>query len=379
MESVDERFASLENATRTGYLIGGFITHSLSIAEREELDAWVLADERNMELFDEMTSENKVNEFLAWLSSRDTEAKLREVKSRLIFKQKKRRTPWNYYLAAACTIGIAVWLWLPKQPDSSSDLTNVPTVNDILPGGEAAELHLSSGRVIQLDGLSDTTIEGIRIRNGEIAYSSKALDPTVHEIRIPAKGFFKAALPDGTAVWLNAYSSIRFPAVLSGNERMVSVTGEVFFAVAQNKNQSFLVQMDHVLLRALGTEFNVNTFDRTVTLVEGSVRVTQQQSTRILKVGEQLQTDDWLVTRPELASVVAWTKNQFRFKDATIEEVMRPIGRWYDARVVYEDKIDFHFNGTIERNVPVSKVLELLEETGNVRFEISGDSIIVKK
>jgi ferric-dicitrate binding protein FerR (iron transport regulator) len=77
--------------------------------------------------------------------------------------------------------------------------------------------------------------------------------------------------------------------------------------------------------------------------------------------------------------VVAWTKNQFRFKDATIEEVMRPIERWYDARVVYEDKIDFHFNGTIERNVPVSKVLELLEETGNVRFEISGDSIIVKK
>lgn len=379
MESVDERFASLENATRTGYLIGGFITHSLSIAEREELDAWVMADERNMELFEEMTSENKVNEFLAWLSSRDTEAKLREVKSRLIFKQKKRRTPWNYYLAAACTIGIAVWLWLPKQPNSSSDLTNVPTVNDILPGGETAELHLSSGRVIQLDKLSDTTIEGIRIRNGEITYSSKALDSTVHEIRIPAKGFFKAALPDGTAVWLNASSSIRFPAVFSGNERMVSVTGEVFFAVAQNKNQSFLVQMDDVLVRALGTQFNVSTFDRTVTLIEGGVKVTQQGSKKILKVGEQLHTDDWLVTRPELASVVAWTKNQFRFKDATIEEVMRPIERWYDARVVYEEKIDFHFNGTIERNVPVSKVLELLEETGNVRFEILGDSIIVKK
>lgn len=379
MESVDERFASLENATRTGYLIGGFITHSLSIAEREELDAWVLADERNMELFEEMTSENKVNEFLAWLSSRDTEAKLREVKSRLIFKQKKRRTPWNYYLAAACTIGIAVWLWLPKQPDSSSDLTNVPTVNDILPGGEAAELHLSSGRVIRFDKLSDTTIEGIRIRNGEITYSSIALDSTVHEIRIPAKGFFKAALPDGTAVWLNASSSIRFPAVFSGNERMVSVTGEVFFAVAQNKNQSFLVQMDDVLVRALGTEFNVNTFDRTVALVAGSVRVTQQQSTRILKVGEQLHTDDWLVTRPELASVVAWTKNQFRFSNATITEVMKQIGRWYDARVVIKDSIRQHFNGTIDRDVPVSKVLNLLQATGEVKFSVYGDSIIVER
>ena len=379
MESVDERFASLENATRTGYLIGGFITHSLSIAEREELDAWVLADERNMELFEEMTSENKVNEFLAWLSSRDTESKLKEVKSRLVFKRKEKRTLWLYYVAAACVIGIALWLWLPWRSELKPDLPTEPMANDILPGGKSAELHMSSGRVIRLDEMSDTTIEGIRVRNGEITYSSNALDSAVHEIRIPPKGFFKVALPDGTAAWLNASSSIRFPAVFSGKERMVSVTGEVFFAVAPNKNQPFLVQIDDVLVRALGTEFNVSTFDRTVTLIEGSVKVTQQGSKKILKVGEQLHTDDWSVTKPEIASVVAWTKNQFRFKDATIEEVMRPIERWYDARVVYEDKIDFHFNGTIERNVPVSKVLELLEETGNVRFEISGDSIIVKK
>lgn len=380
MDSLNKRFETLENSRRIGYLIGGFITRTLTIEEQEELDAWVVADEANMQLFEDMTDDKMVDEFLRWLATRDTEGKLVEMKKRLKFKRKGKVIQWWHYAAAACLIGIigfAIYYLSPQ--DEGKPAIVQQEQQDISPGSSYAELKLPSGKVIKLDGIADTVINNIHIYNGAIVYGENAADTLMHEIHIPRKGSYQLVLPDGTKVWLNAESSIRYPGAFAKDTRRVSVTGETFFEVAKDPLKPFIVSMDDINVQAVGTAFNVNGFDKRVTLTEGIIKVDKENNTVLLKPGQQIETTEWKVNAVDVLPVIAWTKNEFKFKNATIEEVMRPIERWYDARVVYENKIGYHFNGTIERNVPVSKVLELLEETGNVHFTISGETITVKK
>lgn len=381
MEPINKRFEKLENSQRISYLIGGFITNILTIEEREELDAWVVADEANMQLFEDMTDDQMVDKFLKWLATRDTEGQLINVKKRLKFKKPTRVIRWWHYAAAACVMGIvglAVYYYWPAKQLTAPEIVQKDR-QDILPGAPYAELRLPSGQVIKLDDISDTVIGNIHIKNGEVVYGHNESDTLVHEIIIPRKGSYQLVLPDGSKVWLNAESSIRYPGVFAKNTRRVSVTGETYFEVAKDASKPFIVSVDDVNVQAVGTAFNINGFDKKVTLTEGIVKVEKGNNSVQLKPGQQIETAGWHINAVDILPVIAWTKNEFKFKQATIEEVMKPVERWYDARVVYNDKIGYHFNGTIERNVPVSKVLELLEETGNVHFAISGDTIIVKK
>lgn len=381
MESLNKRFESLENSRRIAYLLGGFITNTLTIEEREELDEWVVADEANMQLFEDMTDDQMIDQYLKWLATRDTEGQLTNVKKRLRFKKKNRAIKWWQYAAAACVtglVGVATYYYWPSNKGSIPPVVQKGRP-DILPGSPFAELRLPSGQVIKLDNVSDTVINNIHIKNGEIVYGQSETDTLIHEIRIPRKGSYQLVLPDGSKVWLNAASSIRYPGAFAGNKRMVTVSGETYFEIAKDPSKPFIVLMDDVAIEALGTKFNVNGFDKKITLTEGSIKVDRINKTMTLKPGDQIETNLWAVNRPDIIPVLAWTKNQFTFKNATLEEVMKPVERWYDAEVVYKDKISYHFNGTIDRSVPVSKVLELLEETGNVHFEIDNNKIIVKK
>lgn len=381
MEPINKRFEKLENSQRISYLIGGFITNILTIEEREELDAWVVADEANMQLFEDMTDDQMVDKFLKWLATRDTEGQLVNVKKRLKFRKKERVIKWWHYAAAACVIGvIGVTIFLTR----SSDKKIAPDVADkgkadISPGSLYAQLRLPDGQVIKLNQVSDTVIGNIHIKDGEIVYDHNGTDTQMHEITIPRKGSYQLVLPDGSKVWLNAESSIRYPGAFAGNKRMVTVSGETFFEVAKDASRPFTVSIGDVNVEALGTAFNINGFDDRITLTEGSVKVSGQNKMIVLKPGDQVETKTWVVSKVDIVPVLAWTKNQFTFKNAAIEDVMNLLERWYDARVVYEDKVGYHFNGTINRSVPVSKVLELLEETGNVHFKIEDNTIIVKR
>lgn len=379
MDSLDTRFDKQENAARTGFLIGGFITGTLTIEEREELDAWVLQSEDNMQLFEDMTDEPMVDKFMKWLATRDTEGKLAETKKRLKFKRKPRVLTWWRYAAAACIIGMIGWVIYSKTNRSGTEPGKiVVTQDDIAPGSPVAELHLPDGQIIRLDGVRDTTINSIHIKEGEVVYAVNESDTAIHEIIIPRKGFFKLVLPDGSRVWLNNESSIRYPASFVGDKRRVSVTGETFFEVAKDASKPFIVNIDDIQLQAIGTAFNINGFDKTITLTEGSVQVTKANNRLVMQSGEQLNAE-WKLRKVDINPVIAWTTNRFKFKNATIEQIMRTLERWYDCKVTYEDKMDYHFNGTIDRDVPVSRVLELLEGTGQVHFAIKENTVTVKK
>lgn len=375
MEPLDKRFNGVENPSRIGYLIGGFITGTLSIEEREELDAWVISSDKNMQLFEDLTDDQKVNEFMRWLALTETESKLADTKKRL---QEEERATWLSFLpyaAAACLLVVAiVWFSAPKK--EFSPVVSV-TVADIEPGKLMAELRLPDGRRIDLGKTKDTVFDNIQIVDGSVNYLGD--NPSGwHEVVIPRKGFFKLQLPDGSKVWLNSESSIKYPGSFDGPRREVTVTGETYFEVHRDPSKPFIVSVAGRKVQALGTAFNINEFERQITLTEGSVSISGEGKTLTLLPGEQADFEGHVrKVVPEF--VVAWTNNQFRFHNQTIYSIKPILERWYNAKLVIEDSIVYHFNGTIHRSVPVSRVMQLLQGTGHLHYQIANETITITR
>ncbi len=187
-------------------------------------------------------------------------------------------------------------------------------------------------------------------------------------------------------VWLNAGSALRYPTVFKGKERTVELKGEAYFDVAANANQPFKVKVqDGVDVLVLGTGFNISAYadepgSRT-TLVEGAVLVRKGEDQQLLKPGQEALAADGAIRfnpQADIEMATAWKNGQFLFRDAPIGTVMKQLSRWYDVDVAYEEgSVKEMFNGTIPRDVPLSKVLELLELTGLVHFTIKGNTVTV--
>jgi hypothetical protein len=304
---------------------------------------------------------------------------------------RKTKSLWQFAVAASIIIAIGLFIYIkPFSKNKVSEIVQTMPA-DILPGSDKATLTLDNGTVIFLaPDKRDTSINSqltISQQKGEIVYTSQSSPSAMvyHLLSIPRKGKYKVTLPDGTKVWLNAESSIRYPIAFSDKERKVYVTGETFFEVAKDKSKPFLVVTDDLTVEALGTQFNINTYPDepfvSTTLVEGSVLVSNSSTDNILKPGQQAQIsrEHFNIINSDVNDVIAWKNDQFKFTKATIEDIMRQIARWYDAEIIYQDKVDYHFNATIERSVPVSKLLRWLEETNHVHFKVEDKKIIVMK
>ena len=394
---MDEHFDkySDEEAYRVAYLIAGYIRETLSETEHNELDVWVAASDENMLLFERLTDEKNREGAIQWIERRNTSAALENVKEKIAFTKEGKgrglRKIISYAIAASVLIIMGLWIYssfIYKKENSSVIVENLPA--DILPGSDKATLTLEDGTILLLDKkLKDTSINGqIKIlqENGEIAYSGQAIaDPTAyHTLTIPRKGHYKLLLPDGTKVWLNAASSIRYPIAFSGTERKVFVTGEAYFEVAKDKTKPFRVVANDLVVEALGTAFNVNAYADepyiSTTLLEGSVLITKGNTENVLKPGQQARVagTEFSIINAAGGEVTAWKNNQFKFTDLPLDVIMRQIERWYDAEIIYENKPADHFNAEISRDVPVSKLLHILELTNRVHFNIEGNKIIVK-
>lgn len=378
--------AELENNFRAAYLISQFIQETISEEDEKELDRWMQQSERNIMIFEDLTDESRVHEFLSWYTERDTERKLEEVKRRLQFTKPGKVIPvWRYAAAACAVLLLGAGIYYFGFLDRASTVTSTGTeIADILPGKASATLTLADGKKIDLTNLRDTIINNeVRIVNGTVVYTSTVAAPEMHEISIPRKGVYELVLPDGSKAWLNSSSSIRYPSRFSGGERRVTVTGETYFQVAKDAAHPFIVSVNGVDITALGTAFNINAYPNedglSITLTEGKINVNASERNEQLLPGQQivLRPGEWEIKTIDISPVIAWTKNQFKLKNSSIEEVMRMAERWYDAKIIYKGKVSDHFTGTIDRNVPISQLLKLLEATGQVHFHIEGETIIV--
>jgi ferric-dicitrate binding protein FerR (iron transport regulator) len=277
--------------------------------------------------------------------------------------------------------------------------------DDVAPGGNKAILTLANGTQIILDSAANgaLTQQGntkiIKLDNGQLAYdplnhsstSLRTVEVLYNTISTPKGGQYQIVLADGSKVWLNAASSLRFPTSFSGKERKVELTGEGYFEVAKNAAMPFRVSVNGMQVEALGTHFNVNAYSDEssikTTLLEGAVKMKNDMpansgsSSILLAPGEQADfTKDHnfkINSNPNLEEIIAWKDGNFEFNDTPITDIMRQISRWYDVEVDYKGEQPAHkLTGKISRNVNLSSLIDMLQYTG-VNMKIENKKIII--
>lgn len=302
----------------------------------------------------------------------------------------------RYWWAAAAIVlmiaAAAAFLWQRPAQRSSGVTAQTHTHNDAAPGSSKATLTLGDGSVITLDSAGNQVLQqgaaAIHLKGGQLSYDVQGNDAVIsyNTLKTPRGGQFQVKLPDGTGVWLNAASSLRYPTAFRGKERLVEVTGEAYFEVVKNAAMPFRVKVNgDAAIEVLGTSFNINAYEdeaeMQATLLEGAVRVTKGANATVLKPGQQARVGASInvMNDANVAQVMAWKNGVFDFNNMGLKEVMRQLARWYDIDVEYKGQAPgTEFWGKVGRNLTLSQVLKGLEGTG-VHFEIkdNGKKLVV--
>lgn len=299
--------------------------------------------------------------------------------------------------AAVAAIIFGIWFFNGRYQDTGIQSGSIASVNVIRPGKNGATITLGNSRVIQLNGTKSGVIVGdnLKYNDGTALFADLTLGSLSEAERgvmltaSTARGqTYQFTLPDGTKVWLNAASSMKFPSSFANaSQRRVELSGEAYFEVFKNKAQAFVVTSKDQEVMVLGTHFNVNAYDDEAavktTLLEGSVRVSSSPAEVVLKPGQQARLANHAI---KVASVnpdeaIAWKNGDFMFNNEPLSSIMKKIARWYDVEIVYKDPFMSKkvFGGTINKFSNVSDVLEMLELTKDVHFKIEGRRIVVTK
>lgn len=308
------------------------------------------------------------------------------------------KTAWFRYAAAALLV-IAAGLYmfsLRSGRDNGSPVAAVVQKNaDVKPpDGVNAVITLADGTNIILDSLSNGrlalkgNVQLTKMNDGQIVYQSSGNEVSYNTLTNPrGSKVIQVTLADGTRVWLNAESSIRYPTSFAGNERRVEVTGETYFEVARDEKKPFRVRKQNMEVAVTGTHFNLNAYDEEekmeVTLLEGSVKVSSDNNRSVsLTPGEQSQLGRngslEKVKGVDVEGIMAWKNGKFDFGvKSDLGNIMRQIARWYNLEIEYRGNINKHFGGSISRDVNLSQVLKVLEATGDVKFQVTGKRVTV--
>lgn len=291
--------------------------------------------------------------------------------------------------AAACLVlalGIGAYI-LISRPSAERIVQAQPLQHDIAPGGNKAMLTLANGQTILLDSaqIGQLANQGnskiTKADSGLLTYNSIAAGRSTqvaiqyNTLSVPKGGQYRLILPDGSKVWLNAASSIRYPTAFTGKERKIEITGEVYLEVAEDADHPFIVQTRHSAITVLGTHFNVMAYENEpavkTTLLEGSVKVSVQGNGHavIIEPGQQASVANGApgiqVNEVRAADVAAWTRGLLSLNDCTVQEFMNQLSRWYDVDIKYAGEIpEKRFGGMINRNAKLSNVLAALDAAG---------------
>lgn len=297
-------------------------------------------------------------------------------------------------LGAAALAGGIYFLQQRKAPATDRMAQHTPaTVQDVAPGSNKARLVLGNGKSILLEQTADGPIgsegEQVHKQDAELVYGPSGSNTGTNTLITPKGGQYRVQLSDGTRVWLNAASSLEYPAAFNGNSRTVTLTGEAYFEVAKDAAKPFFVQMNGMAVQVLGTHFNINAYadeqQFTTTLLEGSVRVVAGNQRMTLVPGEQSTLEQYsgMLQRSagDLENAVAWKNGIFTFRNDELAAVMRHISRWYDVDIVYGQGMNekVHVTGAMRRQEYLSQALKILELTADLHFTVQGRTVTVSK
>ena len=308
-------------------------------------------------------------------------------------------------VVATAGLGMAIYHYTADNKVGRTPIETVASVNkDVAPGRNQAIISIGNGE----DMILDDGESGIEVSNNEIRYAdgsalTKLKSDDIVQVRTPQGGQFEVTLSDGTKVWLNAGSTLRYPAKFDSKERRITLIGEAYFEVNKESGKSkrsFVVASNTQEIKVLGTHFNVNAYPdeplTTTTLIEGAVSVTPISRTKplgrtadkkvapeILSPGQQsvLKEGVLKVRSADIEQALAWKNNMFIFNNTPLQDVMKTIARWYDVDIYYQDRsaVSEVYAGSITRYESLSKVLRMLEKAGDTRFKMEEGRVIVMK
>lgn len=368
----------------------------LTDKERADLDEWRRDNPRRMEISEGAKDQRAIAGELRRLNARyDTEGAFQN-----IFHQTRRKwrlSRWPAVAAAAIVlIAGAVLLFRQKLNGPAVAVTPVkpveqPVKNDIPPAGNKAVLTLAGGERIVLDSAGNgqlTQQYGVKVtnNNGRLVYEGGTKGGVVayNSIHTPRGGQYRLVLPDGSKVWLNAASSLRYPVSFSGGERKVELRGEAYFEVAPVAGQAFTVATPDMNVAVLGTDFDVMAYEdeekHSTTLLSGGVIVASGDRRQQLRPGEQaIATSNTLTTATaDIEKVMAWKSGFFKFNNMDIKSLMREVSRWYDIDIVYQlNDYAGDYGGRISRKLGLSELIQLLEQNGIHHYRMEGRKLVV--
>ncbi|SHM86424.1 FecR family protein [Chitinophaga jiangningensis] len=379
---------------RIQYLLQHYSNHRLTAAERQEWEV-MLADPANREAFAQAVAAMDTDAAIIQPYDQQLEAVLHAT-LRIDAPLPVRVRPWRRWAAAAAGLALLVSAAGIYFYSSSHQNKNIKHTAErvIAPGHDGAILTLDDGTQLVLDSLQNGVVASqagapVQLHNGTLQYSQHASNAPLqyNTISTPNGRQFALVLPDGTKVWLNAASRLRFPTSFSGNERKVMLTGEAYFEVAANSHQPFIVKLDNdKYIEVLGTAFNVNAYVNepamTTTLLQGAVRVGNNDRNYIMRPGEQaaMETERISITTTTSAEkVLAWKNGYFLFDGVSLDEAMRQLERWYNITVVYENGMPpIKFGGKVNRNSTLNEVLRILARA-DLKCRLDGDRLIIAR
>lgn len=335
----------------------------------------------------------------------DTSQKEQEVYDRIWKKLEESRRPvqrtypfnWLTIAAAVLLVSAATWIFTRNTKSINHTTLIAKKHQPVLPGGNKAYLTLADGSKIVLNDARTgklATQSGIQVtkaKDGMLVYqfkdkSQKNSGQQYNTITTPAGGQYQLVLSDGTKVWLNATSALKFPAHFSADKREVELTGEAYFEVHKNAAAPFIVNVADQQVLVLGTHFNIKAYaDESIvktSLLEGRVNISSAGQTAVLLPGQEAvnkHNGQIRVASADVEESIAWKNGLFKFNNASIEDVMRQVARWYNIKVTYEGALPVRqFTGTVSRQVSIKEMLDMLRYTG-IQFKISEDHITVEQ
>lgn len=395
--------------SRILYLISGHNAGRLSYAEQSELEAWVSSSTGNDETFRRLTDQKAIGQEIANWSTSDTETALLNVRSRISVRKRRRNSVilWAaIFISALLSYGIysLIFTSAMHRAFKFDDVYNM--ASNVQPGTDRATLTLAGGRVVDLSGTDTGTVavqQGMKISkaaNGQLIYQEVAqrtgdkddqapAGNNYNTISTPKGGQYQVRLPDGSKVWLNAASTLRYQANMSLSQpRIVELSGEAYFEVAPvfsvrqshagKQRLPFIVRSATQQVQVLGTHFNVSSYadekNAVTTLLEGSVKVSAMRSGRsvLLKPGEQtLATEsDLQVRAADTEMAIAWKNGEIRFSNAPLHDILKQAARWYNIEIVYKGALPSEkLSGGIKRSDKLDVLLRILALQG-LTFEM---------
>lgn len=379
-------------------LIRKYLAGTASEAEKNRLEAWYESfDSSSLEFLEGDAGALKESTARS-LEAVRKKTGLSEVRKATVYgrvKKMKRAHLWQIAAALALLLSAAGALYLltgKPQEKYAASVHQKPAA--ILPGGNRAVLTLAGGKKIILDSAGNGLLSMqagtkiIKVGPGQLRYQplkGSTAATLYNMISTPRGGKYIVILPDGSRVWLDAASSVRFPAAFTGRYRQVTMTGQAYFEVAQNSRRPFKVTVGDMAVEVLGTHFNIMAYDGEpsvkTTLLEGSVKVSEGGKAVLLKPGQQARLKEngemQLVREADVNKAVGWKDNLFWFDNDDINSVVRQLSRWYNMDIIVKGNIQDRFTGSIPRDLPFNKVFEVLQKAANIRFRTDDGKIIV--